>query len=215
MFAKEKTSWKWRWLCGDNDDHYDNYDNGKNGEVQRNWLDIISPPNANAIMSDLCVQMFWQHLERQFTENLISSYHYLLHTSKSPCPPVFIYILISFFFGYVYSLGWHFCDISCILISDSYRLQAIIVGGSQLVRGRLPVAGEGSHSKVSCLPPVQDFYKEFLPTSFLWGEYILTLLRTISLHNAHAEHCSILKIRTLQAHCNMKTLGSPSHTSRW
>ena len=167
MFAKEKTSWKWRWLCGDNDDHYDN---GKNGEVQRNWLDIISPPNANAIMSDLCVQMFWQHLERQFTENLISSYHYLLHTSKSPCPPVFIYILISFFFGYVYSLGWHFCDISCILISDSYRLQAIIVGGSQLVRGRLPVAGEGSHSKVSCLPPVQDFYKEFLPPQASYEE---------------------------------------------
>ena len=123
-------------------------------------------------------------------------------------------------FGYVYyahlnSLGWQFCDISCILISDSSRLQAIIVGGSQQVRGSLPWQGEGSHSKVSCLPPVQDFYKEFLPTSFLWGEYILTLLRTISLHNAHTEHCSIPKIRILRAYCTLTTLCSPSHTSQW
>ena len=52
-----------------------------------------------------------------------------------------------------------FCDISCILISDSYKLEAIIVGGSQLVRGRLPWQAGGRPLK-SVLP--QDFYKEFL-----------------------------------------------------
>ena len=52
-----------------------------------------------------------------------------------------------------------FCDISCILISDSYKLEAIIVRGSQLVRGRLPWQAGGRPLK-SVLP--QDFYKEFL-----------------------------------------------------
>ena len=94
-------------------------------------------PYHHQLLTLLCQTFVWN-----FSENICND------NSQNSC--------------HLKSLDWQFCDIS----SDFRFLQVARnhSQGSQLVRGRLPWQGRGgSHSKVSYRPPVQDFYKEFVP----------------------------------------------------